>query len=217
MRTLIRGVLAALALSAFACSAQEPAAQYELGKQYNKVRQSEAPTDAKRILVQEFFWYGCPHCYALDPQIEAWKKTKPADADFVRVPNSLGRPQGIIHSKTFYTEEVLNVYDKMHKQIFDGIHQERIPLDTQAQMQQFFTDRLGMMPDVFNNTFTGFTVDARVRRAEELAQKYAVSSVPTIVVGGVYYTNSTMAGDFPKLLAVVNFLIDKVRKERAGK
>ncbi|MGV2480890.1 UNVERIFIED_CONTAM: thiol:disulfide interchange protein DsbA/DsbL, partial [Salmonella enterica subsp. enterica serovar Weltevreden] len=77
MRVLARCLLAIAALTTtFACSAQS-AAQYEEGKQYRKVRAAIAPADAKRISVEEFFWYGCPHCYALDPVIGAWAKAKP--------------------------------------------------------------------------------------------------------------------------------------------
>jgi thiol:disulfide interchange protein DsbA len=218
MRNFFRGALAALALSAFACSAQEaPQPQFESPKNYNKVREVAQPDDPKRIAVQEFFWYGCPHCYAFDPIITEWTKTKPADVDFVRVPNSLGRPNGLVHSKIFYTEEQLGLLDKMHSVVFDAIHKDHVPMDTPQEAQEFFTGKIGLLPDVFNSAFNGFTVDSRVRRAEELAQKYAVASVPTIVVGGEYYTNAQMAGDFTKLTQLINFLVDKVRKERVGK
>jgi thiol:disulfide interchange protein DsbA len=215
MRNLVRGLLAALTFAAFAAFAQEP--QFENGKQYKPVKETAKADDLKRILVQEFFWYGCPHCYAFDPTIEAWKKTKPADVDFVRVPNSLGRPVGLMHSKTFYTIDALNLADPMHKAVFDAIHRDHVPLENQQQMQEFFTKTAGVKPEVFNATFGGFAVDSQVRRAEALTQQFGIAAVPTVVVGGAYYTNAGMAGDFTKLIDCINFLIDKVRKERAGK
>ena len=34
------------------------------------------PTDnPAKIEVTELFWYGCPHCYALEPQLAAWVKS----------------------------------------------------------------------------------------------------------------------------------------------
>ena len=107
MRSMVRGASAAfLALFAIACSAQD-AATFTEGKEYKKVREVQAPADPKRIEVAEFFWYGCPHCYAFDPTIEAWSKKRAGDVDFVRVPSTLGRKEGVMHAKAFYAAEAL--------------------------------------------------------------------------------------------------------------
>ncbi len=206
---------AALALTALACSAQD--AQYTEGKQYKKVREIQQPADKKRILVEEFFWYGCPHCYALDPEIHKWSTTKPADVDFVRVPNTLGRPVGALHAKAYYTAESLNALDKMHPALFDAIHKGGQQLDNEAQIAAVFNRTLGLMPDLFTNTFKGFAVDARFRKSEQLSKDYGITSVPVVVVGGKYMTSAAMAGSFETMLKVVDSLVVKVRKERGGR
>ena len=38
-----------------------------------------------KIEVVEFFWYGCPHCYACEPAIEEWSKRLPNDVSFRKV------------------------------------------------------------------------------------------------------------------------------------
>lgn len=218
MHMLIRGLFAALALSAFACTAQEPAPKFQEGMQYKKVREATPPADRKRIEVAEFFSYGCPHCYSLDPLLEDWKKTKPADVDFVRVPHSLGSPTGMLYSKAMYTHEALNVSDKMHKALFEAIHQQHQSLASQETIAEVFNRHTGILPEVFAGTFNGFAVDARVRRAEQFAKTYAISGVPAVVVGNTYVTSGTMSGGgFPAMIKVIDFLVDKVRKERAGK
>lgn len=51
-----------------------------------------APKDAGgRILVREFFSYGCPHCADLNPLITAWAAKLPPDVEFQRLPVSFGR------------------------------------------------------------------------------------------------------------------------------
>lgn len=217
MRLLTRLLISVSVLLPFACSAGAPAADYKEGTHYTKVKDPQTPADAKRIEVDEFFWYGCPHCFHLDPMIEAWRATKPGDVDFVRVPNSLGRDEGIVHSKTFYTAEVLGLSDKIHKPLFSAIHEQHQPLFTQPAIQAFFTAQTGVMPDVFNNTFNGFAVGMKVNRAEALSKTYGVVSVPTIVVGGKYTTNVGMAGGPEQTMKIVDFLIAKVRQERKGK
>ncbi len=213
MRGLLRTLFASLTLFTFACSAQD-ASSFKEDTHYKKVREAQAPADPKKILVEEFFWYGCQHCFHFDPTIEAWAAKKPADVDFVRVPSSLGRAEGIVHSKAFYTAETLGIGPKMHKAIFTGIHDQHLPLFTQDGLRAIFNRESGVLPDVFDATFTGFAVDSRVRRAEGLIRAYAISSVPTVVVGGKYYTNASLAGDFPNMVKVIDALIDKVRKER---
>lgn len=217
MRPALRGLLAVvLSLSAYACSAKD-SDSFEEGKQYKKVMAVQAPLDAKRISVEEFFWYGCPHCYAFDPDLNKWVKTKPADVDFIRVPNSLGHAQGLLHSKAFYTEEALKLYPQMHAPLFDAIHRDNKPLNTQDQIGAIFAQAGGVKPDVFAGTFNSFVVEAQVNKAEQLARTYGVISVPTLIVGGKYMTSVQMAGDHAKALATVDFLIDKVRKERGLK
>ncbi|HWU68745.1 MAG TPA: thiol:disulfide interchange protein DsbA/DsbL [Stenotrophobium sp.] len=217
MRLISGLLLSVAALLPLACSATEAAPRYKLGTDYARVRAIEPPPNPKRIQVEEFFWYGCPHCYDFDPDITAWAAHKAADVDFVRVPNSLGRPSGILDSKAFYTAKALNFGDKMHKPFFDAIHKYNQPMNTEAQIQAFFTAQTGVMPGIFTSTFNSFAVDSEVRRAEQLAQNYGIDSVPTVVVGGEYYTNGSLAHGFPDVIKVIDFLVDKVRKERAGK
>ena len=40
------------------------------------------------IEVLEFFAYGCPHCAALEPKLDAWAKKLPADVKIKRVPGA---------------------------------------------------------------------------------------------------------------------------------
>ena len=219
MRMLVRGLTAvALSLTALACSAKDATPpKFEEGKHYKLVAEVKKPADAKRIEVAEFFWYGCPHCYAFDPSLEAWAKTKAGDVDFVRYPNTLGRAEGILHAKAFYTAQVLNVFPKMHPALFAAMHKQHQMLNTEDQVLGLFERETGVMPDLLRNTFRGFDVDSRARNAEMLSRQYGLTSVPNLVVGGKYQTGPAMAGGHEQSIAVLNFLIDKVRKERGKK
>ena len=206
MRLLATALIAVTSLLPIAaCSAAD---SYAEGTDYTLVRTPASAPGSKKIKVEEVFWYGCGHCYAFEPTIEAWAAKVPGDVDFVRVPNSLGRPVVIIHSKTYYTAEVLNLLGKSHVALFDAIHKEHLPLETPEAIQAWFTDKFGIMPDLFNNTFNGFTVDSRTRSAEELARQYGVASTPTIIVDGRFQVNASQAKGFDGMIKVTNFLID---------
>lgn len=214
MNRWLRRCFLAIALLPLACSAQTASAPYQEGKQYARVKQSIAPADAKRVTVEEFFWYGCPHCFAADPAVDAWKAKKPDYVDFQRVPNTLGRPEGEVHARAFYIAETLGVLDKTHTPLFAAIHQRHLPMARLEDIRKLYGDVAGVKPDDFDRATSSFMVDSRLRRADQLARTYQLTSVPTIVVGGQYVTNATMGGGTDKMMAVVSFLVEKVRKER---
>lgn len=213
MKNWFRGLMLALALTPLACSAQATG-NYTEGKEYKKVKTAVPPADAKRVTVEEFFWYGCPHCFHMDPIIEAWKSKKGPEVDFQRVPNTLGSPTGELHMRAFYIAEALKVSDKIHKPLFDAIHVRHQPTSTPDAVKALFLKEAGVSPADFDKNTSSFLVDSRMRRAQQLAMSYSITSVPTIVVGGKYATSAVQAGSPEKALQVVDFLIEKIKKER---
>lgn len=220
MRTLTRAVIATLCLMTFACSAQDdtaPTANFKEGTHFKKVKSEAKADDPKRIKVEEFFWYGCNHCFNFEPAISAWFSRKPSDVDFVRVPSSLGRPEGVLHQKAYYTAQALGVTEKIHGPLFKALHEKHQNFYTEETIGAFFNQQTGVLPDVFSSTFKGFAVDSQARRATELAKNYQIFSVPSVVVGGKYQSSAEMAGgSFTDLTKVIDFLVEKVRKEREG-
>lgn len=213
MNKLFRSVLAALCLLPLACSAAAPAS-YTEGKEYKKISTPVAPTDAKRVTVEEFFWYGCPHCFSVDPVVEGWLPKKAGYVDFVRLPNTLGRPEGETHARAFYIADVLGVSAKVHKPLFSAIHTKNQPMNNAEQLRGLFLANAGVQPTDFDKASSSFMVDSKMRRADQLSKSYQITSVPSFVVGGKYLTNATMAGSNEKMFAVIDFLAEKARKER---
>lgn len=198
-----------LSLFATACSAATDSSPYELGKQYKDVREAARPADPKRITVEEFFWYGCPHCYHLDPEVSAWVAKKPADVDFSRVPNTLGRPEGEIHARAFYIAQTLGIGEKIHKPLFDAIHAQHFPMSSLESIRALFVEVAGITPEAFDQASSSFAVDAGLRQSEALGRQYGIVSVPALVIGGKYLVPGQQ-----DTFKVVDFVVDKVRKER---
>ena len=214
MRPIARAALLLLAsLLPLACTAADDTT-YQEGTQYKPVLNPQDPVDPKKVEVTEIFWYGCPHCYAFDPIIEGWRAKAPGDVLFDRMPATLGRAEGEIHARAFYIAEALGVGEKIHKPLFDAIHAEHKPMNTLDQVRELFASAAGVKPADFDGVSSSFMVDARMRRADSLVRAYGISSVPTVVIDGRYQTSAAMAGGHDKVLDVMNFLVDKVRKER---
>ena len=211
LKTLVAGSLLAIAsLFGSACSAADTgSASFQPGRDYTEVPNVQKPADPKRITVEEFFWYGCPHCYVLDPALDTWLKDKPADVDFSRVPNTLGRPEGEVHSRAFYIAQTLGILDKTHKPLFDAIHVQHQSMTSLDAIRALYVAAAGIKPADFDGVANSFVVDSGMRRAEAQARTYVIRSVPNLIVGGQYSVPSS-ANTFK----VVDFLIDKIRKDR---
>lgn len=202
------------------------AANYPMGQFYKPVNQFNPPNDPSKIVVQEFFWFGCPHCFRLDPLIRAWSKKLPKDVVFEQVPNNLGNPYGVLDEKAFYAAKLLGIEDKIHTPFFDAIHVQHLPLTTKAAIRAFVVKTAGITPEQYNSAIASFEVDNNVRRADQLAMDYGILSVPTVVVGGEYLISVGLPGfaqgaggemsDYHTMLKVADYLIDKVRAERKG-
>src|SRR5688572_1081937 len=75
---------------------------------------------AGKIEVLEVFWYGCPHCYSLDPVLESWQASgKPADVEFARVHVMWGQGHKQ-QAHLYYTLHALNRPD-LHRKAFETI------------------------------------------------------------------------------------------------
>jgi len=192
--------------------AQAPARQFQLGTHYERLSPTQ-PTSSgpDKIEVAEIFWYGCPHCYTFDPYLESWKENLAEDVNFVRIP-ALWNELLQIHARIYYTEEALGKLDEMHADVFREIHVNRNSLNNPALIGELFA-KYGVDAATFDKTFESFAVYTKIQRADELARRYRVSSVPTVVINGKYTTNATMAGSYPKLLEVIDEIVEI---ERAG-
>ncbi len=179
------------------------------GKQYVEVTRPVSPTDPKKITVEEFFSYACSHCNAFEPKVQSWLKHKPADVDFVRVPDALGRTTWENFSRAYYVAQILGVVDKIHEPMFTAIWVEGRQLNDMAAIRSFFAQTAGVKPEDFDATASSFTVDGKLRAAEVLQRDYEIEGTPTFVVGGRYKI-ATM----DESMTTLDFVIDKVRRER---
>jgi thiol:disulfide interchange protein DsbA len=168
---------------------------------------------AGQIEVLEFFWYACPHCYDLDPLVEAWRKTKPAYVTFTRVPVTWS-PGHRDLARLFYTLQTLGKLDQLHSDVFKEIHVNGNPLVVQdgdeaetERMQTAFVKKEGISEDAFKKAYHSFAVDADLQKADALVQRYRIDGVPTFVVNGKYLTDARLAGSHERLMALVGDLV----------
>ena len=54
-----------------------------------------------------------------------------------------------------------------------------------------------------------FAVDAKIRRAMDLARAAGINSVPSVVINGKYKTSGSLAGSNDRVIEVINELSEK--------
>lgn len=161
-----------------------------------------------KVEVLEIFWYGCPHCYTLEPHIQEWISNEmPSNAEFVRIPATLNRSWQV-HARAYYTAEALGRIDEMHEGFFKAVNVDRNPLNTEDKLIEFFGN-YGVSKQEFLEAFNSFAVQTKLRRADSLVRRYRITGVPAMVVNGKYVTGADMAGGIPQLFEVVEFLVEK--------
>jgi len=159
-----------------------------------------------KIEVLEFFWYGCIHCYTLEPHIESWLKKLPADTQFRRVP-AVFNQRWAHDAAIFYTFEAMGLVDKLHKPLFDAIHKDRLRTDNEQEFTGWL-QKNGVDPQKFKDTMKSFGVQSRTKRATQLTAAYKIDGTPAMAVQGRYVVPS----EIPGMLKTVDGLVDQVRK-----
>lgn len=175
------------------------------GKDYRVLPTPGVVEKPGMIEVREFFWYGCPHCYKLEPYVSAWAKTKPSDVNFVLTPGAMN-PLWEQSARGFYTVQMLGKLAQTHEALFNTIHQGGQRIFTQADQAAFYS-RYGINPTQFNGLFNSFAVTGKVNQAKQLAMTYKLTGVPAIVVNGKY----VVQGEGPQVVETVKYLVDMER------
>jgi thiol:disulfide interchange protein DsbA len=213
MKSLFASLLMLVAFtSSYADTPQVP----KEGTEYLPTTQVMPTDNPAKIEVIELFWYGCPHCYHLEPALDAWLKKLPKDVEFRRVPG-IARPEWVPMAKAYYTLEALGITDKLHAALFDAIHKQKVlnPVDEVAAIA-WITKQSGLDRKKVEDTYRSFSVTTKVSRAYQVFQTSGATGVPSLIVEGRYLTSSTLAGSTDDALRVTDYLIAKVRAERAG-
>jgi len=207
-----RTLVLALGLAPLGAYAQ--ARQPMPGVDYTELKPAQPVETPGKIEVLEFFWYGCPHCYSLEPLLEQWVPRLPKDAVFRRVPAVLN-PGWASDSAVYYAFEALGVLERLHRPYFDAIHRDRlVPRDSAAL--NAWLQKNGVDPKKFEETSKSFGVQSKVRRATQQSAAYRIDGTPALAVNGRYTVSAEQGRTQRNMLDTASYLIGVARKSGAG-
>jgi protein dithiol oxidoreductase (disulfide-forming) len=194
-------------------SAQNPAGPAPVeGKDFIRLQTPAAvnlPSPQKKIEVIEFFWYGCPGCFAFEPVLLPWSKQLPADVHFHALPFAFIGP--VEHQKLFYALEEMGQREALQGKIFNTIHVQKKTLNTDAEIGAFVSAN-GVDGVKFAEAYRSFSVNAKISRGKQLSSAYKIDGVPAMGVQGRFFTSPTLTGSAERALVVTDHLIKRTRQ-----
>lgn len=192
------------------------AAEPKPGVEFDAVAQPITTDVAGKIEVMEVFWYGCIHCYQMEAPLNAWVKKLPADVYFKRMP-ALPRADWAPMAKAYFAMETLGIDKKLHTQLFDAIHKQKVlnPTDEKAAID-WVTKASGLDRIKVEQAFKSFTINTNLNRAAQIFRASGATGVPSLIIDGKYVTSSTTSGGNAQALQVADYIIENIRKEKAS-
>ncbi|MCP1313642.1 MULTISPECIES: thiol:disulfide interchange protein DsbA/DsbL [unclassified Halomonas] len=168
--------------------------------------------DDDHIEVTEVFWFGCPHCYALQDTVDEWYETLDDDVEIVKMPATMGANWNT-HATAFYAAQSLGIEEELHKDFFDAIHQDGQRLTDEDDIAAFFAN-YGVSEDDAKKALNSFPVRSETNKANSRMRAMRLMGVPALVVDGRYVITPSTAGGLENMPVIAEALIEQVRSER---
>lgn len=199
------------------------------GKDYERIEPAQPKlTETGKVEVVEVFSYGCPACNAYHGTMNAMVRAMPANAVVAFLPASfMPQENWVTLQRAYFTAQVLGVADKANDAMYAAVWntrelsalkpggeslKPREALPTIADMAKFYAG-FGVDPNEFVAIASSFTINTKMKRADELVKAYGVEGTPTLIIDGKYRVNPLKLGDMSKSIALTQWL---VAKEAAG-
>lgn len=178
------------------------------GKTYRLISPPQ-PTEAKpgQIEVVEFFWLGCPHCYAFEPVLEDWLRHKPVDVEFRRIHVPFQERK---HQQLYYTLVAMDRADAFIPKVFKALQVDRLRLASDKEIFDW-AEGQGLDRKQFAETFKSFGVRTMMTKATREMTDWGVDGVPMVGVAGKYLTAPSLAGSSKATLDLVGVMLANER------
>ncbi|HWX66652.1 MAG TPA: thiol:disulfide interchange protein DsbA/DsbL [Rhodanobacter sp.] len=200
------------------------------GKDYERIDPAQPKlTSTDKIEVVEAFSYGCPACNAYHPTMNQLVKELPSNAVVAFLPASfMPQENWVTLQRAYLTAQSLGVAEKANDAMYNAVWitrelssmkpnddglKPKEALPTIADIAKVYA-KFGADPKEFVAVSDSFTINTKMKRADELMKAYGVEGTPTLIIDGKYRVNPLRLGDMAKSIELTKWL---VAKEAAGK
>ena len=180
---------------------------------YRVLSRAQPVPRGNRIEVIEFFFYPCPYCNELAPEVERWQKTLPPDVVFRRSP-VVRHDSWVPLAKIYFALETLGEVARLHLAVYQSYHTDHLQINREPVVETWAAKN-SLDGAKFMASYRSAEVQLKVDLARKMTLDYEVQAMPSFVVDGRYITSSSMTSNVPQVLSVVDALIRFARKNRA--
>ena len=185
------------------------------GTDYKPMINPQPVEQPGKIEVIEFFWFGCPHCFHVEPYVEEWAARLPSDVNFRRVHVVWqGRNDIAAHAKIYVALQQMGIEAKYQQAVFNAIQKDGLELRKDDVLFDW-VKKQGIDVAKFKSVYGSFSTGVELNKLNKMVTDYQIDGVPMFIVNGKFVTAPSMVGtEDGKVLTVIDQLI---ARERGGK
>ena len=184
--------------------------RYKSGVHYEIISNPTTVRDSSKVEVIEVFWFGCNHCYALEPYLARWKKDMPQGVNFSKSPATWNEVLKT-HARIYYTAKALGIEQQFIPAAFNTIQNEGRSLTGNTELEYFFKG-FDIEREKYKSVSKSFGVSNAVDQADKRMKQREITGVSVLIVNGKYRVGASREVRTDQLFDVVNFLIEKEKK-----
>lgn len=190
-----------VAIAIFSSSAWALPLRFQEGVHYDVI--SEQATSRNDVV--EYFSYNCPHCFSFDPMLESYLHQKPENVQFRRIPVTFGRQTWKMSARAYVLAKALGKEEMLHSKIFHKVQSLNRPFRNEQDIKNFFLAN-GIIEESFIKALKSFTATTLTKSHQSMIKKYAIASVPTVIVNGKYKVNISHELDNDRFTQLIDYL-----------
>lgn len=139
-----------------------------------------------KVEVVEFFNYGCPYCYRLEPEMSAWFADKPDNVEVIKI--AIPRKgKWVEYARLFYALGMISKaeQERISPLIYAAIHEQKLNFASEKDLFDW-TEKQNVNRQALEQYYASNEVTEKIKQAVELALSYDLKYVPSIYVNGQY-------------------------------
>src|SRR5690606_3177535 len=144
--------------------------------------------------VVEFFWYGCGHCFRIEPFLNPVVEKEKDNITFKRYPVMF--PGWESGAQLYFTIQALDLEEQLHDKIYNAIHKDKKDILDNEKERNKFLEKENIDVAKFNEAYNSFGINSKLSQAKEVNKNYKISSSPTIIVDNQYVFSPAINGGY---------------------
>ena len=202
-KILLASMLSGLAFSSTAFSAA-PTTPYET-VEITQGYELEPVVEGKPFVV-EFFWYGCGHCFIIEPFLNPVVEKEKDNITFKRYPVMF--PGWESGAQLYFTIQALDLEEELHDKIYNAIHKDKKDILDNEKERNKFLEKENIDVAKFNEAYNSFGINSKLSQAKEVNKNYKILSSPTIIVDNQYVFSPSINGGYLQAAQALQSYID---------